>query len=214
MMQTAVDVATVATGLLVARIVLGLLMAAHGSQKLLGWFGGHGLGATAGFFESMGFRPGKLFATVASATELASGVLLALGFLGPVGPALMISVMIVAAASVHWRNGLFAMSNGIEVPLLYATGALALALTGPGRYSLDAALGLGTLSRPAVAGIALALGILGGNLVAWYLKFPVAIPFDWVCLGLFICSLVGVVFGTYPAYKAANLDPIESLRYE
>jgi putative ABC transport system permease protein len=62
--------------------------------------------------------------------------------------------------------------------------------------------------------IGVALGILGGNLVAWYLKFPVAIPFDWVCLGLFICSLVGIIFGTYPAYKAANLDPIESLRYE
>jgi putative ABC transport system permease protein len=58
------------------------------------------------------------------------------------------------------------------------------------------------------------LGILGGNGVAWYLKFPVAIPFDWVVLGLVICSIVGIVFGTYPAYKAANLDPIESLRYE
>lgn len=168
MLTAAVDVPTIATGLLVARIVLGLLMAAHGSQKLFGWFGGHGLAATAGYFDQMGFRPGTLFATVASATELVSGVLVLLGFLGPIGPALMIAVMIVAAVSVHWRNGLFAMTNGIEVPLLYATGAAALALTGPGAYSLDAALGFGRLSSPAVALIALAVGILGGvgNLMA------------------------------------------------
>ena len=162
MLTTAIDVTTAATGLLVARIVLGLLMTAHGSQKLFGWFGGHGLAATGGMFESLGFRPGKMFATVAAATEVASGILVVLGLLGPIGPALMISVMIVAGASVHLRNGLFAMSNGIEVPLLYATGAAALALTGPGAYSLDAALGLGNLSNPVVAGIALAVGILGG----------------------------------------------------
>lgn len=167
MLTTAVDVATVATGLLVARVVLGLLMAAHGSQKLFGWFGGHGLAATGGMFEHLGFRPGKMFATVAAGTEFTSGILVVLGLLGPIGPALMISVMIVAAASVHLRNGVFATSNGIEVPLLYATGAAALALTGPGAYSLDAALGLGGLSSPMVAGIALAVGVLGGvgNLV-------------------------------------------------
>jgi putative ABC transport system permease protein len=62
--------------------------------------------------------------------------------------------------------------------------------------------------------IGVALGILGGNGVAWYLKVPPAVPFDWIVLGLAICSVVGIVFGTYPAYKAANLDPIESLRYE
>ena len=58
------------------------------------------------------------------------------------------------------------------------------------------------------------LGILGGNAVALLMKVPPAIPVDWIVLGLAICSVVGIVFGTYPAYKAANLDPIESLRYE
>jgi putative ABC transport system permease protein len=62
--------------------------------------------------------------------------------------------------------------------------------------------------------IGVVLGILGGNALAWYMKVPPAIPVDWIVLGLVICSVVGVVFGTYPAYKAANLDPIDSLRYE
>lgn len=62
--------------------------------------------------------------------------------------------------------------------------------------------------------IGVGLGILGGNAVAYFMKMPPAIPFDWIAIGLVICSIVGVVFGTYPAYKAANLDPIESLRYE
>jgi putative oxidoreductase len=149
-------------GLLIARLVFGLLMAAHGAQKLFGWFGGHGLSAVSGMFESLGFRPGRLFAAAASASELGSGLLIAFGFLGPVGPALMLSVMIVAAVSVHWQNGLFAMANGIELPLLYAAAAAALALTGPGAYSLDALFGLSSLSTPALAWSALALGILGG----------------------------------------------------
>ena len=149
-------------GILIARLVLGLLMAAHGAQKLLGWFGGHGIAGTAGFFEALGFRPGKLFAVLASATELASGVLVALGFLGPLGPAAMLAVMVVAAGSVHWKNGVFAVSNGIEVPLLYATGAAALALTGPGAYSLDRLLGLTAVWTPTVASAALALGLVGG----------------------------------------------------
>ena len=62
--------------------------------------------------------------------------------------------------------------------------------------------------------VGVVLGILGGNAVAYFMKMPAAIPFDWIAIGLVICSIVGVVFGTYPAYKAANLDPIESLRYE
>jgi putative oxidoreductase len=149
-------------GLTLARVVFGLLMAAHGSQKLFGWFGGYGLAAVSGYFESLGFRPGRFFATVASLAELSGGLLLALGLFGPIGPALMVSVMIVAAFSVHWQNGLFATSNGIEVPLLYATGATALALTGPGRYSLDAWLGLAPLWTPAITLTALGVGIIGG----------------------------------------------------
>ena len=149
-------------GLLILRLVVGLGLAAHGAQKLFGWFGGYGLNATGEFFVQLGFAPGRLFALAASAGELASGLLVALGFLGPIGPALMISVMIVAAVSVHWEHGLFAASNGIELPLLYAAGALGIALAGPGLYSLDALLGLTSLWTPKLIVAALAVGVIGG----------------------------------------------------
>jgi len=148
-------------GLLIARLVFGLLMAAHGTQKAFGWFGGYGLTGTGGFMESLGFRPGRLFAAAAAYTEIAGGLLVALGLLGPVGPALILSVMIVAAVTVHWGH-VFAQSNGVEVPLLYAAFAVAVALTGPGRWSLDALLGLQSWSTPLVAIVALALGAIGG----------------------------------------------------
>jgi putative oxidoreductase len=149
-------------GLLLARLVTGLLMVAHGSQKLFGWFGGYGLNGTGQFFEGLGFRPGRTFAALAALAEVLSGLLVALGLLGPIGPALMLSVMIVAAVSVHWQHGLFSTANGIEVPLLYGTIAAALALTGFGQYSLDALLGFTPLWTPAIASAALAVGIVGG----------------------------------------------------
>jgi len=150
---------TLSLGLLLARVVVGPLMAAHGAQKLFGWFGGPGLRTTGESMTQLGFRPGRVFAAAASITEIAGGILITLGFLGPIGPALMLSVMIVAAVTVHWRNGVFAMQNGIELPLLYATAAVGLAMTGFGQYAVDAWLGI-AVGLPST-GIVLAAGAVG-----------------------------------------------------
>jgi putative oxidoreductase len=149
-------------GLLLARLVFGLIMAAHGAQKLFGWFGGHGIAGTAGFMESIGFRPGRLFAAAAGFAEFAGGVLIAAGLLGPIGPALVLSAMIVAAVTVHLKNGLFAQNGGIELALLYAAAAVAFALTGYGALSVDAVLGIAAVWTPSVIWTVIAIGVAAG----------------------------------------------------
>lgn len=158
----AIDLQALSIGLLFVRVVIGLLMAAHGAQKLFGWFGGYGLRKTGAGFGQLGFQPGIAFAAAASITEIVSGLLVAFGFLGPIGPSLMVSVMLVAAMAVHWEHGLFAGTNGIELPLLYAAAAFGLALTGFGQYSLDAWLGIAGRWSASFTWIALTAGIVGG----------------------------------------------------
>jgi len=147
--------------LLLVRLI-GLGFAAHGAQKLFGWFGGYGLAGTGGFMEQIGFRPGRAFAAAAGCSELLGGLLVAFGLLGPVGPMLMLVVMTTAALSVHIPNGFFGQNNGYELPLVYGGLAFLLAFTGFGAYSLDAAFGLASLWTPAISWVAVALGILGG----------------------------------------------------
>jgi putative oxidoreductase len=140
--------------LLLARLLFGLGLAGHGVQKVFGWFGGPGIAGAGAMFETLGFRPGRFFATAAALTELASAALVVLGLLGPVGPALMVLIMIVACAAAA-ANGFFAIHNGCEPAALYGMGGVLLAFTGPGRYSLDRLLGLMWLSTEQTAWIAL-----------------------------------------------------------
>jgi len=149
------------TALLALRLIVGLGFAAHGSQKLFGWFGGYGISGTGAFFESIGFRPGKRFALAAGSGEFLGGLLLALGFLGPIGPALMVSVMLVAILTVHRGHGFFAEKNGAEMAILYISGAFLVAVVGPGQYSVDEILGLDSTFPHIFTWIALGCGTLG-----------------------------------------------------
>lgn len=148
--------------LLLVRLIIGLGFAAHGAQKLFGWFGGYGLAGTGGFLETLGFRPGKAFAAAAGFAEFAGGLLLAVGLFGPVGPALVISAMVVAIATVHLRNGFFAASNGVELPLLYLLIAVLYAFAGYGALSLDAAFGIAGVWTAGLVWLFVILGFVGG----------------------------------------------------
>ena len=128
-------------GLLILRFVVGLTIAAHGAQKLFGWFGGYGLDGTGQFMETLGFYPGRRHAALAGLTEAGGGVLLALGLLTPLGAAFVASVMLVATITVHQKNGFFASGGGYEYNLVLAAAALSVAFSGPGVLSLDALLG-------------------------------------------------------------------------
>jgi putative oxidoreductase len=153
--------------LLIARLILGLGLAAHGAQKLFGAFGGPGPKGMAGFMESLNLRPPLLFGLAAGLGEFGGGLLLALGFLGGIGPGLMVVVMLTAILTVHLGKGFFATTNGWELPGMYIAGALAIDFAGFGAYSLDKALGWSILGsetdRWIIAGIAVVLALLNAS---------------------------------------------------
>jgi putative oxidoreductase len=128
-------------GLLILRAVLGLVFAAHGTRKLFGWFGGGGLSGTAAVFGRLRFRAPLMVAVVGGLTELGAGLLLAAGLLTPLAALGLATLMVNAIATAHWHNGLWATKGGWEYNLLIYTVAIALATAGPGRFSVDAALG-------------------------------------------------------------------------
>jgi putative oxidoreductase len=151
------------TGLLILRVVIGLLFVGHGAQKLFGIWGGHGLAGTAEFFEAIGLKPGRIHATSAGLLEFGGGVLLALGLLTPIASAALIAVVTAAVIAVHYPKGLWSTDGGYEYNLVLASAAFALASIGPGAWSLDHALSLywhgvlwavGALLVGAVGGIA------------------------------------------------------------
>jgi putative oxidoreductase len=142
-------------GLLLLRVVTGGLLAGHGSQKLLGWFGGHGHRGTAAWLESIGLRPGDKWALAAGSSELLGGALTALGALWPIGPITMMGPMAMAIRTVHWGRPIWVTEGGAELPLTNLAVAAALTMTGPGRLSLDRPLRL-RVPAPLVAAAAVA----------------------------------------------------------
>ncbi|MDQ1684255.1 MAG: putative oxidoreductase [Frankiaceae bacterium] len=152
-----------AEGLFFLRLFIGVLLFAHGTQKLFGWLGGYGLDGTGGFFEQVGHRPGRKMAMLAGLSEAGGGTLLVLGLLTPLGSAILIGVMVTAAVSVHGDKGLWATNGGYELPLTNAVIASALAFTGAGSFSLDNAFGLG-LSGWAWGIGAVVLGLIGAGI--------------------------------------------------
>jgi putative oxidoreductase len=152
-------------GLLILRMTVGGLLAAHGSQKLFGWFSGPGLKGISGWLGSMGLKPSKLWAYAAALSEFGGGVLTALGLFHPLGSIASIATMSMAIAKAHWGKPIWASQGGAELPLTNLATTLALALTGPGKFSLDYALGI-RVPRPLVvlAALATAAGITLGVL--------------------------------------------------
>jgi putative oxidoreductase len=152
-------------GLLILRVVIGLVFFAHGAQKLFGWWGGPGLAGTKGWLGSMGFRTPGAMALLVAVSE-ASGLLFAAGFLTTLAGLLMVSSMVVAIGSVHWRNGFWNTGQGYEFNLVLLTVPIAIATTGPGRLSIDHALGWDdNLSGPIWGMAVLTLALVGALFV-------------------------------------------------
>ncbi len=161
--------------LLILRVTLGLTIAAHGYNK---FFGGGKIAGTAGWFESIGVRPGKLNALMAATTEIGTGLLLAAGFLTPLAAAGLCSLMVVAIVTVHRKNGFFIFNPGagIEYCLILAVTALALGGLGAGDWSVDHATKIWNVSASTGLGIAAIVGIGGAllQLITFYRPGKVA----------------------------------------
>lgn len=129
----------VSAGVGLIRFLIGVTLAAHGYAK---FFKGGRIPGTAGWFDSMGMRPGKLHAYLAASTEVGAGLLFAVGLFTPLAAAAMVGLMVVAAWTVHRANGFFIVSEGWEYTFVLAVIAVGVATTGPGQYSLDYVLDL------------------------------------------------------------------------
>jgi putative oxidoreductase len=156
----------VALGLLILRLVVGLIVAGHGAQKLFGWWGGPGMTGWTNAMVRMRIRPAVPWAWMSALAELGGGLLVAAGFLNPLGSFALAGSMLVAMILVHWPKGFWVGKGGYEYNLMILGAAAAVAIAGPGAYSLDNALGIhlpepwlliiGTVAT--VAGVAIALG--------------------------------------------------------
>lgn len=152
-------------GLLIVRLAVGLTLAAHGGQKLFGWFGGGGISGTAPMMEHLGFRPGRLQALLAGLSEFGGGLFLAVGLLTPAAAAVSVGVMLVAGVSAHGKNGFFLANGGFEYAAILGSAAAGVAFTGAGAFSADHALGLAWSDMSAL--VCVAVGIAAGVVQLW-----------------------------------------------
>ena len=157
-MEAFADGGHVDAGLLLLRVLVGVPFSLHGFQKLFGWFGGGGRRGTAKWFASLGFGDGRAAAVMAGSGEVVGGLGLALGLLTPLAAAAMIGVMTVAALVNNAENGFWSARKGWELNGYLIVVAAAVAVTGPGVFSLDAVLGLDTLWGPVPGLLAVVLG--------------------------------------------------------
>ncbi|SEU11865.1 DoxX family protein [Paenibacillus sp. NFR01] len=130
----------VSVGLLVIRLVIGVIFIGHGAQKLFGWFGGYGPKGTGGWMESIGIKPGVAMAVTAGLLEFVGGLLFAAGLLTPLAALFIAGAMLGAIVKVHAPNGFWSTANGVEFPLILLAVAVGVAVTGAGSISLDAVL--------------------------------------------------------------------------
>ena len=162
----------VALGLLILRLVIGLILAAHSAQKLLGWFGGPGMTGWTGAMNRMRIRPATPWAWMSALAEFVGGIGLALGLLFPLPSAAIAGSMLVAIALVHLPKGFFVSKGGYEFNLAIIASVAALALTGPGPVSLDSEVGI-QLPEP-ISVIVVTILVLVGVGVALVTRTPVA----------------------------------------
>ncbi len=165
---------SVALGLLILRLVLGLTVAAHGAQKVFGWWGGTGMAAWTAGMTRMRIRPALPWAWISALSELLGGLAVAIGLLSPFGSLAVIAAMAVAIALVHWRNGFWNGKRGYEFNLSLVGAAVALALTGPGTYSADELLHV-HLPEPLTL-IVGTLATIAGVTIAIATRSPVVAP--------------------------------------
>ena len=129
-------------GLLILRVLIGLVFIAHGSQKVFGWFGGPGLKGFTGWMGSMGLKPASIWGLMGALSEFGGGILLTLGLLNPLGPLAIIGAMLMAIGLAHWTKGFWSSKGGYEFPLVLLVVSAVLGLLGSGSYALDTLLGI------------------------------------------------------------------------
>jgi len=172
-MDPAAALAAVDIGLMLLRVGVGVTLSLHGFQKLLGWFGGGGLRGTAGWFRSLGFGDGRVAAVMAGVCEVGGGLGLAVGLLTPLAATAIIGAMTTAAFVNNADGGFWSVAKGWELNGYLIVVAWAVATIGPGRFSVDALLGLGGLSGVVPGALALAAGV-GLGYVRWATRRPPA----------------------------------------